>query len=129
MLRASYEDTIIAGNYHNGILTLIIPFGMWGVVAFFWFCAAAFRALVRNLRYGDVRLRTINRFLLATFVTRLVFYLGIYGQFDLDLAAFAALAGLSIAFNGGIRGPQLAPAVEPAKALPATMLTPEPKPA
>jgi len=24
-----YEFTLISGNYHNGILTVIIPFGIW----------------------------------------------------------------------------------------------------
>lgn len=131
LIRASYEDTIISGNYHNGFLTLIIPFGIWGLGAFLWFCAAAFRALVRNYRYGDVRLRTLNRFLLASFATRFVFYFSVYGQFDLDMAAFAGLVGLSIAINGGIRSPAAAPVVDRAKeaARPAEGLSPQLKPA
>lgn len=110
MIRASYEDTIISGNYHNGFLTLIIPFGIWGLLAFLWFCVASVRALLRNYRYGDPYLRNINRFLLAAFVTRLIFYFGVYGQFDLDLAVFTGLVGLSITVNGGIRESAFAPA-------------------
>jgi hypothetical protein len=108
LIRASYEDTIISGNYHNGFLTLIIPFGIWGLAAFIWFCIASVRALLRNYHYGDPRLLNINRFLLSAFLTRLVFYFGVYGQFDLDLAVFTGLVGLSITVNGGIRQPATA---------------------
>ncbi|MCC6233433.1 MAG: O-antigen ligase family protein [Verrucomicrobiales bacterium] len=113
LIRASYEDTIISGNYHNGILTLIIPFGIWGVLAFIWFCTAACRALIRNYRYGDTRLKTLNRFLLASFLMRLIFYVGVYGQFDLDIATFTGLIGMSVAVNGGIRSPVEAPVSAP----------------
>ena len=102
LIRASYEDTIISGNYHNGLLTLVIPFGIWGVLAFTWFLIAAVRALLRNYRYGDPRLKTLNRFLLASFLMRIIFYVGVYGQFDLDIATFTGLLGLSIAVNGGM---------------------------
>lgn len=132
LIRASYEDTIISGNYHNGFLTLIIPFGIWGLGAFVWFCAAAFRALIRNYRYGDARLRVINRFMLASFATRFIFYFTVYGQFDIDMASFTGLVGLSIALNGGIRSPVVQPAVAAAQAVPtppsAESLTPQPNP-
>lgn len=110
LLKLSYEDTLVSGNYHHGVLTLIIPFGIWGFLAFAWFCVAALRALYRNYRYGDPRHLHINRFLLAAFVTRLIFYLTVYGQFDLDLALFTGFLGMSLAVNGGIREPQTAPA-------------------
>jgi len=112
LITTSYEDALISGNYHNGILTICIPFGIWGLLGFTWFAIAALWALIRNYRYGDPRFGHINRFLLAAFLTRLVFYLTIYGQFDLDLAAFTGLLGLSIAINRGIRKP--ASAAEPA---------------
>jgi len=99
----SYEDTLISGNYHNGILTLIIPFGLLGLMSFLWFCAAAIRALYRNYRYGSESLRLINTFLLAFFCARLIFYLSLYGQFDLDLVLFTGTVGLSVALNGGVK--------------------------
>jgi hypothetical protein len=105
LILKSYEDALISGNYHNGILTLCIPFGIWGLLAFFWFAGAAIWVLVRNLRYGDLQFLSINRYLLAAFLTRLVFYFTIYGQFDLDLQGFTGLLGLSIAVNRGIRRP------------------------
>src|SRR5690606_31332561 len=60
MLRTSYEDTLISGNYHNGILTILIPFGIWGMAAFTWFAVAALIALIRNYRYGPPHLLNIN---------------------------------------------------------------------
>jgi hypothetical protein len=99
----AFEDTLVSGNYHNGILTLIIPFGILGFGAFLWFCAASMSVLRRNLRYGVPELRTINTFLLAYFLARLLFYLVFYGQFDLDFFQFTGTIGLSIALNGGVR--------------------------
>jgi hypothetical protein len=91
----SYEDTLISGNYRHGILTLIIPFGIFGFLSFLWFCVAALGALYRNYRYGEEPLRLINTFLLAYFCARLVFYITLYGQFDLDLVLFTGTVGLS----------------------------------
>jgi hypothetical protein len=99
----SYEDTLISGNYHNGILTLIIPVGLFGALAFLLFCGTSWRALYANYRYGDPGLKGINTFLLAYFLTRLTVYLTLYGQFDLDLVIFTGTVGLSIALNGGVR--------------------------
>lgn len=133
MLRLSYEDTLVSGNYHQGLLTLVIPFGIWGVMAFGWFCWMALRALFRNLQFGDPRLLNVNRYLLAAFVTRLVFYLTIYGQFDLDLAIFTGFLGMSIALNGGILSPARArereKAATPVQSVPALVAGPRPNPA
>ncbi|MFN0069655.1 MAG: O-antigen ligase family protein [Limisphaerales bacterium] len=103
LLHKSYEFALISGNYHHGILTLIIPFGIWGLLAFLWFVTASFRALLANYRFGNPSLKLINRYLLAVFVVRLVFFLTLYGQFDLDLPMFAGIIGLSLSLNGGIR--------------------------
>ncbi len=131
LLRASYEDTIISGNYHNGFLTLIIPFGVWGLGAFLWFSVASIRALSRNYRYGDPRLRIFNRFLLASFLTRFIFYWSVYGQFDLDMASFTGLVGLSISLNGGILSARASAreAAAPESETPPPALAPELKPA
>lgn len=119
-LYSSYEDTLITGNYHNGILTLLIPFGIFGLGTFLWFCGAALWALVRNFRYGNPELKSLNTFLLSYFAARLVFYLVLYGQFDLDFYHFTGIVGLSIAINGGVRSPEVyeeeAVALEPVPA-------------
>jgi O-antigen ligase len=111
----STEETLIDGNYHNGILTLIIPFGIFGFLFALWFFASALRVLYRNYRWGEESLRLINTFLIAYFAERLVFFFVFYGQFDMDLFVFTGTVGLSLAINGGVRqlgereGPDLLP--------------------
>jgi hypothetical protein len=104
-LYTAYEDTLISGNYHNGLLTILIPFGIFGMICFLWFCWAALRVLHRNYRYGDPSLKLINTFLIAYFTSRLIFYLVFYGQFDLDFPIFAGTIGLNVALNGGVCSP------------------------
>src|SRR5688500_7509629 len=69
------EDILISGHYHNGLLTTIIPFGIWGVIGFIWFCVASLRVLLRNYRHGDSTLKNVNTFLLSFFIARLIYYL------------------------------------------------------
>lgn len=102
---SSWEDTLVNGNYHQGLLTIIIPFGIWGMIGFTWFCWSALRVLYRNYRYCEASCKTLNTFLLAYFVGRLFFYVVFYGQFDLDFLIFTGTVGLSISLNGGVRGP------------------------
>jgi hypothetical protein len=113
---SSQEMMILAGDYHSGPLSLIIPLGIWGVIAFGWFLIASVRALYLNFRYGDESLKRINTFLLAYFIARIINYIFIFGGFYGDLAIFCGIVGLNIALNGGIRQPTraLAPAPGPA---------------
>jgi hypothetical protein len=99
----SYDAAMISSDYHQGILTLIIPFGIWGILAFLAFCAASLRVLYRNYRYTPPEMRTINTFLLSYFTGRLIFYVIFYGEFDLDLMLFTGVIGMSLSLNGGIR--------------------------
>lgn len=96
---AAYESTLISGNYHQGILTLIIPFGLFGFLAFVWFAAAGWWVLFKNYRRGRPELLRLNTFLLSYYSARLLFYLTLYGQFDLDLIVFTSSVALSIAVN------------------------------
>ncbi len=100
---SSYESTLIDGNYHNGILTVVIPFGVWGMIGLFGFVVAALRVLYLNYRNGDKSLKTVNTLLISWFLARLCMYLTIYGAFDLDLPFFMGTVGLSLSLNGGIR--------------------------
>ena len=101
----SYEATLVSGNYHNGILTLIIPFGIFGTIAFAWLMFAGTRILFRNYRCSAPEIRNINTFLFAFFLGRSIFYLTLYGQFDLDFMVFVGVVALSVSLNGGIRKP------------------------
>ncbi len=104
-----FDSMIVIGGYHNGPLTTIIPFGIWGALCFAWFCWVSIRYLYRKKEHGRPELRTINTFLLSLFCSTLLFFLTIYGQFNLDLRVFAGIMGLSIALNRGAENPKLSP--------------------
>jgi choline-glycine betaine transporter len=97
---------ILSGDYHSGPFSLLIPFGIWGVLAFLAFIILALRVLYRNYRHGDAGLLRINTFLLSYFVAKLVFFLGVFGAIHLDVAVFAGIVGLSVSFNGGMCQPK-----------------------
>jgi hypothetical protein len=98
-------DSAVAGDYHNGPLSVVMPFGIWGVIAFVWLWVAGVRALYDNFRFGEESLRTVNTLLLALFVAQIVKFIFIFGALESDLMPFAAMLGLSVSLNGGIRGP------------------------
>ncbi|HZR16020.1 MAG TPA: hypothetical protein VFE51_01720 [Verrucomicrobiae bacterium] len=113
-MSTSYDAALISSDYHQGILTLIIPFGIWGFSAFSAFCGASLRVLYRNYRYSPPELRSVNTFLLSYFIGRLIFYFIFYGEFFIDLGLFTGAIGLSLSLNGGIRQEAEAPAPAPA---------------
>jgi hypothetical protein len=101
---------MIAGDYHNGPLTLLVPLGIWGFIAFLWFLVAALRVLWNNYRFGDPALHRINTFLLVYFTVRTLFYFFVFGSFATELYHFTGAVALSIALNGGVRQPAPVPA-------------------
>jgi hypothetical protein len=122
---ASQGSLALSGDYHSGWLSVLITFGIWGMIAIIWLLAAGVRALYCNCRYGDPNLQPVNCFLLASFLTRIVMFMTVSGAgLHVDLPVFVGMLGLSIALNGGVCGPapQTVPAqqpmVHPAKILP-----------
>ena len=97
----SYEWAAYAGDYHNGLLSVVIPFGIYGLLAFLWFLAAGIRLLYRNFRYGDPWLRQVNAYLLAFFVARAILFFLVFGAFYSELFHFTGALGLSVALNHG----------------------------
>lgn len=95
-----YEGSMAAGDYHSGPLSLIIPLGIGGVIAFLWFIYAGTKYLHYQYKHGAPELRVINTFLLAYFVARFVFFVTIFGGFFSDLAIFTGVVGLSVSLNG-----------------------------
>ncbi len=95
----------VSGEYHNGPLSVIITFGIWGAIAVIWFLVAAIRVLYRNYRYGDPGVRVINTFLLAAFIIRTLMFIVVVGGIQYDLQAFAGYVAMSIALNGGVAKP------------------------
>jgi hypothetical protein len=99
----SFEESMLAGEYHSGPLSVLIPFGVVGSVAFVWVLIAGFRVLNSNYRYGDARLRRINSVLLAYYLAYCVSFFFIFGAFNVQLFSFLGAVGLSVSLNGGVR--------------------------
>lgn len=95
----------MVGDYHNGPLSVILPFGITGVAGFLWFMYAATRVLFRNYKYGAQEYRMLNTFLFAYWIARVVFFFAVFGSFYSDLALFTGLVGLSVSLNGGVAQP------------------------
>lgn len=99
---AGYQGSMLAGDYHSGPLSIYVPFGSFGVLAFLAFLGVSIRALYLNYRYGDEELGVINRFLFAYFSGRVIFFFLAFGAFSYELCVFTGTVGLSVALNGGI---------------------------
>jgi hypothetical protein len=92
----------LASDYHNGPLSVIIPFGIWGALGFLWFLGASIRVLWRNYKYGEADLHKINTFLLCYFIAKTIMFMFVFGGLYGDLVAFAGVIGLSISLNRGM---------------------------
>jgi len=99
-LDPSQNGLALAGDYHNGWLSVILPFGLWGSAAFLWFLAAGGWVLLRNYRYGDPEMKRYNTFLLAYYLESILMFWG--GSLHSDMLNFGALVGLSVSLNGGV---------------------------
>ena len=95
----------MAGDYHNGPLSVIIPFGIFGVFGFLWFLWAGFRVVYHNYKFGDPAYRQANTFLFAYYFAKVIFFFVVFGALVGDLFIFAGLVGLSISLNGGVAKP------------------------
>jgi len=100
-----YASVIFSGNFHNGPLSVLIPFGLYGVIPFVWFLVAGLRMLHRNWKYGSPELYRVNTLLLAAFAARAIVFIGVYGALETDMAIFTGLLGLSVALNGAAVAP------------------------
>jgi hypothetical protein len=103
------RSTELAGDYHNGPLSLILPLGIFGVLAFGWFLVAAVKLLYQNYQFGDPDYHRYNTFLLAYFVAKIAFFLTVFGGFYSDLPMFTGMVAMSVSLNGGIARPVTAP--------------------
>jgi hypothetical protein len=108
-LARGLEGTEVVGDYHNGPLSVIIPFGIFGSIAFLWLVFAGIRVVYRNWRFGDPAFHDINAFLYAYFIAKVIFFFTIFGSLHSDLPMFLGLLGLSISLNGGVAQPTVEP--------------------
>jgi hypothetical protein len=109
---ASDEMSMMSGDYHSGPLSVIVPFGIFGVIGFVWFLAASWKALRLNYLHGDQSLRRVNTLLFVYFVVRIVIYVFVYGSFYSDLGVFTSIVGLSLSLNRGVCQPAEEPEEE-----------------
>jgi hypothetical protein len=110
----SAEASMVAGDYHNGPLSILIPFGIWGTTVFCWFLYATGRMLVRHCASGNPALLNINRALLACFIGKILTFMLVFGSISSDLAWFTGIAGLAVSLNGESKArQQLRPAHVP----------------
>jgi hypothetical protein len=128
---SGWEWSAMASNFHNGPLSIVIPFGIWGCLAFLWFIIAAIRVLYLNYRYSPPELQTVNTALYAAFLGHAIFFFFVFGGLDIDMLVFCGLLGLSVCLNGGVRRPVrvIQPAREPEKPRGFAQLPPSPVPA
>lgn len=101
-LDSSYQAAKVAGDYHSGPLSVLVPFGIAGAFAFLWLLWAGIKVLYMNHRYGPPELRQVNTFLLSYFVAQVVFFLFFVGAFNTGLFQFTGVLGLSVSLNGGV---------------------------
>ncbi len=92
--------SVVAGDYHNGPLSIVIPFGIFGLIGFIWLVMASLRVLYYHYRFGDPAFHKVNTFLLAGFVAKILIFVLIFGGLSSDLYVFLGLTGLSISLNG-----------------------------
>ena len=91
----------LSSDYHNGPISVILPFGIWGAIGFVWFIVASLWVLYRNYRYSIPELQRLNGFLLGAFIVTTIMFWG--GSFGAGFSAFTGLIGLSVAINRGVR--------------------------
>jgi len=94
------SGTILAGDYHNGPLSILIPFGIYGMIAFLWFLVAGACVLHCNFRFGNPAHHSVNALLLAAFVARAFFFFVGFGSLHSDMFYFVGLLGFGVALNG-----------------------------
>ncbi len=105
----SQDPMALSYDYHNGPLSVLIPFGIWGGIAVLWFLASGLRVTYCNFQYGDASLQTANTFLFVAFLVYTIQFLFLGGGLSNDISRFAGFVGLSIAFNGGVCQPERRP--------------------
>ena len=93
------QGAALAGDYHNGPLSLLIPFGIYGLLGFLWLVAAGLVYLYKTYQQGLPELRNINAFLFASFLAKSIFFFAIFGAISYELYIYTGILGLSIALN------------------------------
>jgi hypothetical protein len=99
---AAEDPLAISGDYHNGPLSVIIPFGLWGALAVSWFLVASVWVVYRNYRYGPPELKMLNTFLFTVYVISVIDFLFLFGGISTGMSNFSGVLGLSVCINRGV---------------------------
>jgi hypothetical protein len=101
----------VSSDYHNGMLSVILPFGIWGVLVTLWFLWAGVKVMYRNMKYGNPALHTANQFLFVLFFIEAAQFASCVSGLSLasELQSFVGYLGLSIALNNGVCAPVAQP--------------------
>jgi hypothetical protein len=91
----------LSSDYHNGPLSVVLPFGIWGVLTMVWFFAGSIWVVYRNYRFSPPELQPLNAFLFATYVWAIVSFYG--SSLATGMSVFTGVLGLSVAINRGVR--------------------------
>lgn len=104
----------ITGDFHNGPLSVVLTFGVWGLIAFVWLQLAGLRVLYLNYKNGAPELKVLNTYLFAQYIVQLVVFWFVFGSMYSETIIFMSLAGFGVAANGGVcRQPVTQPAPAP----------------
>jgi len=101
-LLPDYSESLTAGDYHSGPLSVLVPFGIGGTIALLWLLGAGIKVLHYNRRHGDPRLKLINDFFFTYFLTQCLFFFFVFGDVKSQLCLFLGILGLSVSLNGGV---------------------------
>jgi hypothetical protein len=115
----SSDGSALAGDYHNGPLSLLVPFGIWGFLAFCYFALVSIKVMYGYCSRGRPEFGRLNRLLLACFVARVISFFFMVGAFQTDLTYLIGLVGVAVSLNGPLPGPQ-APSTEEMEGEPIT---------
>ncbi len=95
----------LSGDYHSGPLSTLIPFGIWGAIGILWLMAVSVFVLYRNCWYGDLEIKTLNNFMLASTIWSIFSFFFIFGAFEGAVADLTRAIGFSVALNWGVCRP------------------------
>ena len=115
---AAQDPLALSSDFHSGPLSVVISFGIWGVLAWLWYWVAGFWVVWRNYHHGDPAIRHLNLMLYALFMAKVFGFLFIFGGIVDDVGGFAGIIGLSIALNHGVKRPQPRSNIRPVAASP-----------
>jgi hypothetical protein len=114
-INAAEDPLALSSDFHSGPLSVVLSFGIWGVLIWLWYWAAGFYVIWRNYHYGDPAFQHINLFLFASFLCMCFSFIFIYGGVVEDVGHFGGVIGLSLVINHGIRHPKSFSQPAPAK--------------